>query len=435
MKKIYLGMSADLLHPGHLNIIERARKLGGQLIVGLLTDKAVASYKRLPYMSFEQRKVIIENVKGVDEVVPQDTLDYTENLEKIKPNFVVHGDDWKSGVQSAVRQKVIEVISKWGGELIEVPYTEGISSTKLNKALKEIGTTPSLRSQKLKRLIDNKDIVRVIEAHNGLTSLIAENVFISENNQRREFDAMWISSLTQPVAKGKLNNGYLDVTTRILTIFDMLDITTKPIIYDGSNGGQIEHFVSTIKSLESLGVSAITINDKINNNNLSKNGFFDGQDSIENFSQKIAAGKRAQTGENFMIFAKIESLIFDKSLDDAIDRTKAYIQSGADGIMIHWKKESFEEVKEFCQCYNSLGYLKPLIAMPSYYCQVKEEELIKNNVKIVIYANQLLRAAYPAMIKTAQSILENHRAKEASDKYCIPIKEIINLIPGGNVDS
>jgi len=142
-KTVYVGMSADIIHPGHLNIIKEAAKLGS-LTLGLLTDKAIASYKRLPYLDYEHRKSVVENIKGVDGVIPQETLDYRPNLKKIRPDFVVHGDDWKEGVQSEVRQQVIDTLSEWGGKLVEVPYTKGISSTMLNKAVKEVGTTPDI---------------------------------------------------------------------------------------------------------------------------------------------------------------------------------------------------------------------------------------------------------------------------------------------------
>jgi phosphoenolpyruvate phosphomutase len=432
MKKIYLGMSADLLHPGHLNIIEHARQLDGELIIGLLTDKAIASYKRLPYMNFEQRKMIIENIRGIAEVVAQDSLDYTANLEKIKPDFVVHGDDWKIGVQSNTRQKVIDTLSQWGGKLVEIPYTKNISSTQLNNALKEIGTTPEIRSQTLKRLIDSKDIVRVIEAHNGLSGIIAETIFVTQNNKRYEFDAIWISSLTQSAARGKPDNGYLDTTSRLEIISDVLDVTTKPIIYDGDNGGHLEHFTATVKSLERIGVSAIIIEDKtgLKKNSLFGTDVFQEQDDVESFAVKIKAGKEAQVAGNFMIFARIESLILGKGLDDALTRARAYLGAGADGIMIHSRSKSFDEVKEFISRYNDFDNRKPLIVVPSAFPQVTEEDLAANKVNIVIYANHLLRAAYPAMVNTARSILEHHRAKEASEEYCMPINDIINLIPG-----
>ena len=435
MTKVYIGMSADLVHPGHLNIIQHARELGDEIIVGLLTDKAIASYKRLPFMSWEQRKVVVENIKGVSKVVPQETLDYVPNLRALKPDFVVHGDDWRSGVQKETRQRIIDVLKEWNGRLVEVPYTEGISSTQLNKVLKEIGTTPEIRSRRLRRLLESKDIVRVMEAHNGLSGLIVEQTQVDVNGKKEEFDALWISSLTQATAKAKPDNGFLDASTRIAALSEILDVTTKPIIYDGDSGGPIEHFVFTVRELERLGVSAIIIEDKVG---LKKNSLFgtevkQEQDTIENFCNKIASGKANQVTDNFMIIARIESLILEKGMDDAFNRAKAYLKAGADGIMIHSRSKVFDEIKEFTQLYNQLPNRKPLVVVPSSYAQVTESELVENNINVVIYANQLLRAAYPAMVRVAQSILIHHRAKEASDEYCMSIREIINLIPGGKV--
>lgn len=428
MTTIYIGMSADLLHPGHLNIINEARKIGGEIIVGLLTDKAIASYKRLPYMDYEQRKIVIENIKGVTKVIPQETLDYVPNLLKIKPDYVLHGDDWKTGVQAKVRQRIVETMSEWGGKVVDIPYTQGISSTQLNAVLKEIGTTPEIRCKRLRRLIDSMPIVKVLEAHNGLSGLIVENCFIKQDNKRREFDAIWISSLTQSAAKAKPDNGYLDSASRLEGLNDILDVTTKPIIYDADNGGPCEHFASTVKSLERLGVSAVIIEDKIG---LKKNSLFgteveQQQDSIEDFCEKIKTGKQSQVTENFMIIARIESLILEK--DDALIRAKAYIDAGADGIMIHSRSKTFDEIKAFLAEYNKLENRKPIVVVPSSYCQVTEEELIENQVNIVIYANHLLRAAYPAMVNTAKSILENHRSYEATNDYCMSIKDIITLV-------
>ena len=437
MIKIYIGMSADLLHPGHLNIINEARKLldskgGGELIVGLLTDKAIASYKRLPYMTWEQRKVVVENVKGVTKVIPQETLDYVPNLLKIKPNYVLHGDDWKTGVQAKTRQRIVDVMSEWGGEVIDIPYTEGISSTKLNQVLKEVGTTPEIRCHRLRRLLDSKEIVTICEAHNGLSGLIVENTSIDENGHKIEFDGIWISSLTQSAAQAKPDIGYLDTTTRMTTLNDILEVTTKPIIYDGDNGGPQEHFVFTVKTLERLGVSAIIIEDKIGlkKNSLFGTEVFQEQDNPEDFAEKIKAGKQAQVTDDFMIIARIESLILKQGMDDAIMRAKTYLDAGADGIMIHSREKTFDEIKEFATLYNQLPNRKPLVVVPSSYSQVTEKELIENNINVVIYANHLLRSAYPAMVNTAKSILENHRCKEASDEYCMKIKDIITLIPG-----
>lgn len=437
MIKIYIGMSADLLHPGHLNIINEGRKLldkegGGKLIIGLLTDKAIASYKRLPYMTWEQRKIVVENVKGVTEVIPQETLDYVPNLLRIKPNYVLHGDDWKTGIQSYSRQKIIDIMSKWGGKVIDIPYTKGISSTNLNKILKEVGTTPEIRCKRLKRLIENKNIVKICEAHNGLSGLIVENASVNINDIKEEFDGIWISSLTQSVAKGKPDIGYLDTTTRLQGMQDILDITTKPIIYDADNGGPIEHFVFTVRSLEREGISAVIIEDKVG---LKRNSLFGTeveqiQDDKDLFAQKIKAGKQAQVTPHFMIIARIESLILERGMIDAIERAKTYLEAGADGIMIHSRQETFDEIKEFTKLYNKIPNRKPLVVVPSSYNYVTEEELSKCNINIVIYANHLLRAAYPAMVKAAKSILEHHRCKEADNELCMKIKDIITLIPG-----
>lgn len=426
--QVYVGMSADIIHPGHLNIINEARKLG-EVIVGVLTDKAIASYKRLPFLNYEQRKIIVENIKGVKEVIPQETLDYTENLRKIRPSFVVHGDDWKVGIQSSTRQRVIEVLKEWGGKLVEIPYTPGISSTQLNKGIREIGITPNIRMKRLNRLLESKPIVRVLEAHNGLTALIVEKTSINREGKNFEFDAMWISSLTESAAKGKPDIELPDFSSRIATLQDILEITTKPIIFDGDTGGITEHFTFLVRTLERLGVSAVIIEDKVG---LKRNSLFGTdieqvQDSIENFSKKITEGKKAQVTEDFMIIARIESLILKKGMKDALQRAKVYISAGADGIMIHSKEKEAQEIIDFCKEYQKLSDKVPLVVVPSTYSHITEKELSDLGVNIVIYANHLLRSSYPAMKKTAETILHNQRALEC-EELCLPIKDIINLI-------
>ncbi len=430
MKEVYVGMSADLVHPGHLNIINEAKKLGA-VTIGLLTDKAIASYKRLPYMTFEQRKIVVENISGVAKVIPQETLDYTPNLEKLKPDFVVHGDDWKEGPQKSTREKVINTLAQWGGELVEVPYTQGISSSSLQSALKEIGITPDVRRKKLKRLIDAKNIVRILESHSGLTSLIVENLKVDVDNMPREFDGMWASSLTDSTLRGKPDIEAVDLTTRLQNLNDALESTSKPIIYDGDTGGKPEHFVFTVRTLERLGVSAIIIEDKIG---LKKNSLFgtdveQKQDSIENFCHKIKAGKNAQITDDFMIIARIESFIMGNPVEDAVERAKAYIDAGADGIMIHSKKKTTNEIVAFCKAYQNFEERRPLVAVPSSYNKISESELVELGVNVVIYANHMLRSSYPAMVKVAKSILSHGRSYEANDQ-CMPIKEILELIPG-----
>ncbi len=429
-KVVYVGMSADLIHPGHLNIIRKAEELG-EVTVGLLTDQAIASYKRLPYMSYDQRKIIVESIKGVYRVVPQETLDYEPNLRHYKPDFVVHGDDWREGVQRDIRNNVIEVLGEWNGKMIEVPYTEGISSTQLNKALREIGTTPDIRRAKLRRLLSVKPMIRLIEVHSGLTGLIVESTVIDTDYGRREFDGMWGSSLTESTSKGKPDIEAVDVSARLSTLNDILEVTTKPIIFDGDTGGRLEHFQFTVRTMERLGVSAVVIEDKAG---LKKNSLLgmevpQTQDSIDNFCVKIRAGKEAQITDEFMIIARIESLILNHGIEDAIKRACAYIKAGADGIMIHSRQKEPDEIFEFCNRYALLEKRVPLVAIPTSYNKVKEKELLDHGINVVIYANHFLRAAYPAMINVARSILVNERSAEADD-YLLSIKDILELIPG-----
>lgn len=428
-KKVYVGMSADLVHPGHLNIINEARKLG-DVVIGLLTDQAIASYKRLPFMSYEQRKIVITNVKGVSKVVPQDTLDYVPNLRKLKPDFVVHGDDWQTGVQAAVRERVIQTLKEWDGKLVEVPYTKNISSSQLNKCLKDVGITPGVRLQRFRRLLESKPLVRLLEAHNGITGLIVENVYIEENGLNKEFDGMWLSSLTDSTAKGKPDIEAVDVTSRMQTINEIVEVTTKPIIYDGDTGGKTEHFVFTVRTLERLGVSAIIIEDKVGfkRNSLCGTDVIQSQDTVENFCEKISSGKKSKITDDFMIIARIESLILKKGMKDALERAEAYIEAGADGIMIHSKGKDPREIICFCEAFRKFKYRVPLVVVPTTYNSIYEKELSDMGVNIVIYANHLLRSAYPAMVETAKLILKNERSYETDEKL-MSIKEILALIP------
>ncbi len=429
MKKVYVAMSADIIHQGHLNVLNEARKYG-EIIVGLHTDEVIRGYWRNPIMKYEERKKVVENIKGVIEVIPQDTLNQVPNLRRIKPDYVLHGDDWREGDQRELREKVIEALKEWNGKLVEVPYTNGVSISKLEEQLSNIGTTPEQRMKSLKELIYSKKTIKILEAHNGLTGLIVEKTKIENDGKVKEFDGMWISSLCDSTAKGKPDIELVDLTSRLNTINEILEVTTKPIIVDGDTGGQIEHFVYTVKTLERLGVSAIIIEDKTG---LKKNSLFgtevtQTQDSIEHFCEKIRAGREARVTSDFMIISRIESLIAKNGMDDAIKRAKAYIEAGSDGIMIHSKESDGREIIEFCKLYNQLENRVPLVVVPTSYNFMTENELSELGVNVIIYANHLIRSAYPAMVNTAKSILLNERSKEASIN-CMPIKEILNLIP------
>ncbi len=433
-KQVYIAMSTDVIHEGHINIIKEGCK-HGEVTIGLLSDEAIATYKRLPLLNYEARKKIFENIKGVSHIMKQNELDYTKNLRKLKPDIVMHGDNWKTGVQALVREKVIEVLKEWGGKLIEVPYTEGENTTELAKKFATLSNTPDNRRAKLRQLLALKPYIRAIDTSNGLTGLIAENVNIFDEKKMmvKEFDAMWVSSLCDSTFKGKPDIELVDLTSRINTINELMEVTTKPIILDGDTGGKTEHFVFNVKTLERLGVSAIIIEDKTG---LKKNSLFGTEvkqtlDDPDHFAEKIHAGKQAQVTRDFMIIARLESLIAGYGVDDAMMRAKKYVAAGADGIMIHSKEKDGKDIFEFMKQFRKYSKDIPIILVPTTYNQYTEEELHEGGANIIIHANHLLRSAYPAMVNTAKSILENGRSKEASEEFCMPIKQVIELIPGG----
>ena len=430
-KKVYLGMIGDIMHPGLINIITEGAKYG-DVMIGLFTDKAIATHKRLPYLNYDQRKAVIEKIMGVKEIVPQDDWSYVPNLIKYKPDYIIHGDDWQFNSQKHIRDEVFKVMESLGGQVIEVPYTKGISASGLKETIDALGVTPQARLSSLRRLIAAKPVVRILESHNGLTGLIAEHTSVELNGQHREFDGMWASSLTDSTSKGKPDIEAVDLTTRLHDLNDTLEVTTKPVIFDGDTGGKVEHFVFTVRTLERLGISAVIIEDKVG---LKQNSLFgtdavQTQDTIEGFCHKIQEGKNAQITNDFMIISRCESLIAGKSVEDALDRCRAYVAAGADGVMIHSKNKDGMDIKEFCQRFREKDPYTPIVAVPTTYNQFTEEELAEWGINVVIYANHMLRSAYPAMVKCAERILETSRSLEASNEFCMPIKQILNLIPG-----
>ena len=427
-KKVYVGLSADIIHEGHINILKIANKLGA-VTVGLLTDKAVSSYKKLPHLNYKQREIIIKNIRYVSKVIPQKSLSYVDNLKSIKPQFVVHGDDWKTGIQKKTRADVIKCLKKWGGKLIEPKYTKNISSTIIKKKILENGVSPDTRKKKLRRLIQAKDLVKIIETHSPLAGMIIEDLNLKNKSQFKEFDGMWSSSLTDSLLRGKPDNQSVDYSSRILGLNDIMEVTTKPLIFDADNGGRLEHISYLVKTLERIGVSAMVIEDKIGEkrNSLFKDQNKTKQDTIANFCKKINKAKKSKNSDDFFIVARIESFILKKGLKDALKRGVKYVDAGADAILIHSKEKNPKEIFDFSKKFKKLKPDCPLIAVPSTYSKVKEIELIKNGFQIVIYANHMLRAAYPAMINVAKKILKNERSLEI-EKKITPIKEIINLI-------
>ena len=428
IKKVYIALSVDIIHEGHINILKIANKLG-DVIVGLLTDEAITSYKKIPHLSYKQREIVLKNIKFVKKVIPQNTLDYRPNLKTLKPKFVVHGDDWKTGLQKNTRSQVINTLRKWNGKLVEPKYTKDISSSLIKKNMLKVGTSPDQRKAKLKRIMEAKKIVRILESHSALTGLIIEDLKIIKKQDYLEFDGMWSSSLTDSALRGKPDNQSVDYSTRILGLNEILEVTTKPLIFDADNGGRLEHLPYMIRSLERAGVSAAIIEDKVGlkKNSLFKNQSGAKQDSIKKFCQKISKAKETKISDDFLIIARIESFILGKNLNDALKRAEAYSKAGADAILIHSKENNPSQIFSFAKKFIKSKFYKPMVAVPSTYSKTYEKELIKHEFKIVIYANQLMRAAYPAMLSAAKSILYNKRAFEIENKIS-PIKEILNLI-------
>ena len=430
MKKVYVSLIADLLHAGHINILKEAEK-HGKVTVGLLTSTAISELNEAAYLKYQQRFDVINSLSMVSNVVPQEDASYKENLLKIKPDYVVHGDDWAHGKQSKYRQEVIDLLSDWGGQLIEVEYSSDISDKNLKNQLMKLGVTTVHRLGRLRQIIKNKPIVRILEAHNALSALIAENTIVERNGDSVSFDGVWSSSLTDSTAKGKPDIEAIDMTSRINAVNDVFEVTTKPMIFDADTGGKTEHFEFTVKSLERTGVSAVVIEDKtgLKKNSLFGNDVKQTQDSIENFCGKIARGKAAQISDDFMIIARIESLILEAGMEDALIRAEAYIKAGADGIMIHSRHKDPAEIMEFMQKFRTTDKETPVVVVPTSFNAVTVEEFIDMGVNVVVTANHMLRAAYPAMLNVARSVLENGRSLEA-EPDCMSIKEILEFIPG-----
>lgn len=428
-RTVYMCFSSDILHNGHFSIIKKAQKLG-KLVIGVLTDEVVANYKRFPLLPYAERKSMMENIVGVYKVVEQSTLSYADNLKKYKPDIVVHGDDWRVGFQRPVRDEVVNILASYGGKLVEYPYSQDDKFKELEGRARYNLSLPDVRRARLKKAISIKGTITAMEAHSGITGLIVEKTVVYQNGEAHQFDAMWISSLCDSTAKGKPDIELVDMTSRFRTIDDIMEVTTKPIIFDGDTGGLAEHFIYTVRTLERMGVSMVIIEDKTG---LKKNSLFgtevkQTQDSIENFCAKIAAGKKAQKTKDFMICARIESLILEKGMEDALKRAFAFTTAGADAIMIHSRKKDPAEIFEFVEKFRDKDKTIPLVVVPTSFNTVTEEEFKARGVNVVIYANQFTRTEFPAMRNAAKLILENHRAKECDD-ICMPIKDIISLIP------
>ncbi len=430
MKVAYTCFTTELIHAGHINIIKEACKIADKVIIGCLSDKAIITYeKTIPTISEEERIKLYNSIPGVNEVVIQQDAFYNDIIDDIKPDFILHGDNWKETPMNSIRSHVKNRLEEYGGAVIDVPYTYTEEVRKIDLLLREKLSMPEYRRKRLKKVIEMCSLIKIMEAHSGLTGLIVEKTVVQKDGKFEQFDGMWISSLCDSTAKGKPDIELVDMTSRFRTIDDIMEVTTKPIIFDGDTGGLTEHFVYTVRSLERMGVSAVIIEDKkgLKKNSLFGNEVIHTQADKPEFCEKISAGKKAQLTDDFMIIARIESLILEKGMKDALDRAFAYVEAGADGIMIHSRRKEADEILEFCDKFRSKDKTTPIVVVPSSFNAITEEELAEHGVNIVIYANQLTRAAFPAMKSVCEDILYNHRAKEVDDRL-MSINEIINLI-------
>ena len=430
-KKVYTCFCTAVIHKGHLNIINEARKLG-EVTVGVLSDEAMIRYNRFPTCMFEERLAAAQALEGVASVVVQKDMMYDEVIAELRPDYVVHGDNWcdPEAPEHFIRQNVAACLDRFGGEIIDIPYTFDPEVKRIDDLDKERLAMPEFRRKRLRQLIKLCPIVKTIEAHSGLTGLIAEKTVVRQEDGRLDqFDAMWVSSLCDSTAKGKPDIELVDMSSRLRTIDDIMEVTTKPIILDGDTGGLTEHFVYNVRTLERIGVSGVIIEDKVGpkRNSLFGTEVNQIQDAIENFCAKIAAGKEALRTKDFMIIARCESLILEQGMDDALTRCRAYVKAGADGIMIHSRKKDPAEILEFCDKFRVADSTTPIVVVPTSFNSVTEAELGSHGVNICIYANQLTRAAFPAMQSVAQDLLRYHRAQEV-DSRLMPFKKIISLI-------
>ena len=428
MSIAYTCFTTDVIHEGHLNIIKKASEYG-EVVVGVMTDETMIKFDRFPTIPFEKRMEMIEKLDGVSRVIKQETVMYDDVIPSLRPDYVIHGDNWLSGPLKAVRDNVEKLLSSYGGKIVDIPYTYNENVKHTDTKIREKLAMPEFRRKRLRQLLKMRPVVKALEVHSGLTGIIAEKTVVEHDGNLDQFDAMWISSLCDSTAKGKPDIELVDMTSRFRTIDDVTEVTTKPIIFDGDTGGLTEHFVYTVRSLEKMGVSAVIIEDKVG---LKKNSLFgteveQTQDTIENFSAKIKAGKKVQLTDDFMIIARIESLILEAGMDDALERAHAFVKAGADGIMIHSRRKEPDEILTFCDKFREDDKETPIVVVPSSFNTITEEELGEHGVNIVIYANQLTRSAFPAMEETAKDILRYHRAKEVDDRL-MPIKDIISLI-------
>ncbi len=427
--EVYVSMTMEILHNGHLKILKEARR-HGRVTVGLLTDQALENKKALPLLSFEQRREILEALDCVDEVIAQDTWGFDAVLDRHKPKVFVHGDKWDGPLQG-MRERVIAKLESYGGQFVELPYSHEFDTGNIAPQMTAALASPYARQKAFRRLLQSHRLVRLLEAHSPLAALIGENMQVEREGKTLQFDGFWSSSLTDSTEMGLPDIEALDMSRRFQNIDEIFEVTTKPLVMDADTGGKPEHFELRARTMERMGIAAAIIEDKtgLKKNSLLGTDVPQTQATVEQFCEKIQAGIEGQKYNGMMIIARLESLILGKGVDDALMRAEAYVAAGAGAVMIHSKETEPDEVFAFTGQFRQTHPTIPIVVVPSSYNRVMDHELQAHGVKVIIYANHMLRASYKAMDKVARAILANGRTAEIEDDI-ISIKQILKLIPG-----
>ena len=433
MPRGYVDMVGDLFHIGHLRQIQQAQQLGYEVVVGVHSDEDVASYKRLPIMTMSERVTIVSEMPNVLKVIPSAPLRITQEfIEEHKIDMVFHGHE----AEEDYLYDHMYGIPKSIGKFTRTARTPEISTTALiERVVSRESSAAWSRVSTLRDLLNTRGkhrALRIMEAHNGLSGLVVEHASAGG----KSFDGMWSSSLTASVSKGKPDIEVVDTTARLQLVRDTMEVTGKPMVYDGDTGGAPEILAFTVRSLEDLGVSACIIEDKtgLKQNSLFGTDAVQVLENIDMFCAKIKAAAAARSNRKFMVIARIEALIAGLGEKEALKRAKAYIVAGADAIMIHSKESTFDEVRSFLRAYAKFSIKVPVVAVPTSYFHVTEKELFDEGVSICIYANHMLRASYPSMTTVAESIL-HHGTAAACHPSLMSVKKIITLLPNAGADS
>jgi len=421
-KTVYVGMVGDMLHVGHINILKTAARLG-RVTVGVLTDRAVVGYKRLPLLAFEDRVRVVESIADVAAVVPQKTLSYVENLRALRPDYVVHGDDWRYGDQvSRARAEVIATLGEWGGELVEVAYTKGISSTAIHRSGAADALFSGTRQGRLRRLLAAKPTLRIVEAHSGLSAKIAAEVRGPDG--ATGFDAVWQSGLTDAIHRGKSDGGAVDRGRRLQAVEEILDAGPLPLIYDGRAAGRPETVFDLTRALDKAGVSALCLGDRSDPDRTGPE-----MSPAETVAQIEAVRAACPTGAVMAISRIVVAAPGNGgsgALDRALDRALALLEAGSDAVMFDSAADTAEPILDIAARLRRQRRDVPLFAAQSDRWGAPIHRFENAGIDAVVYETHLLRATVAPMRRAATALLAEGTGP-APD--LTPLPELRGLFP------